>query len=51
MAKQRRTFDANFKLQAVRMIHDQGLSVSQVCKDMKFSETAVRCWLTQVRAE
>lgn len=51
MTKQRRTFDTNFKLQVVRMIHDQGLSVSQVCKDMKLGETAVRRWLSQVRAE
>ncbi len=51
MTKQRRIFDANFKLQVVRMIHDQGLSVSQICKDMKLGETAVRRWLTQVQAE
>ena len=51
MTKQRRTFDTNFKRQVVRMIHDQGLSVSQVCKDMNLGETAVRRWLSQVRAE
>jgi len=33
------------------MIHDQGLSVSQVCKDMNLGETAVRPWLSQVSAE
>lgn len=51
MTKQRRTFDTNFKRQVVCMIHDQGLSVSQVCKDMNLGETAVRRWLSQVRAE
>ncbi len=40
--KQRRTFDAEFKLQVVQMIRQQGLSVSDVCRDMKLGETAVR---------
>lgn len=45
--KQRRTFNAEFKLQVVQMIRDQGLSVGQVCGDMKLGETAVRRWLAQ----
>ena len=49
--KSRRTFDANFKLQVVRMVNVQGLSVSQVCKDMDLGESAVRRWLSQVDAE
>ncbi|MDP2226038.1 MAG: transposase, partial [Moraxellaceae bacterium] len=47
MSKQRRSFDASYKLEVVRMIVDQGLSVSQVCQDMKLGETAVRRWLSQ----
>jgi transposase len=31
----RRVFDANFKLQVVEMIRSQGLSIGQVCRDMK----------------
>ncbi|MGY0193859.1 IS3 family transposase [Leptothrix sp. BB-4] len=49
--KERRTFSAEFKLQVVQMIRDQGLSVSEVCRDMKLGETAVRRWLTQVDEE
>ena len=49
--KQRRTFDAEFKLQVVQMIRQQGLSVSDVCRDMKLGETAVRRWLAQVDEE
>lgn len=30
----RRAFDAAFKLQVVKMIREQGLDVSQVCKDL-----------------
>jgi len=33
------------------MIKEQGLSISQVCTDMKLGETAVRRWLKQVDAE
>jgi transposase len=51
MRKQRRTFDASFKLQVVKMIVDQGLTVLQVCQDMSLGETAVRRWLTQYEAE
>jgi transposase len=53
MTKQskRRAFDTSFKLQVVQMIKQQGLSVGQVCKDMKLGETAVRRWLTQFEAE
>lgn len=51
MNQKRRAFDANFKLQVVQMIKDQGLSVSQVCRDMNLGETAVRRWLKQVAAE
>ena len=51
MSQNRRTFDASFKLKVVQMIRDQGLSVGQVCRDMKLGDTAVRRWLTQFDAE
>ena len=49
--KQRRTFNAQFKLQVVQMIRDQGLSVGEVCRDMTLGETAVRRWLAQADEE
>ena len=33
------------------MIKAQGLGISQVCRDMKLGETAVRRWLGQFAAE
>lgn len=51
MKKQRRSFDASFKLQIVRMINDQGLTVLQICQDMNLVESAVRRWLKQYEAE
>ena len=47
----RRVFDASFKLQVVEMVRSQGLSISQVCKDMNLGETALRRWVAQVEAE
>ena len=40
-----------FKLQVVQMIRSQGLSIGNVCQDMKLCQTAVRRWLAQVDAE
>ena len=49
--RERRTFSAQFKLQVVQMIREQGLSVGDVCRDMKLGETAVRRWLAQADEE
>jgi transposase len=51
MTKKRRTFDDSFKLQVVKMIKDQGLTVTQVCQDLNIGETAVRRWVQQYEAE
>jgi len=47
----RRTFNADFKLQLVQMIREQGLNVGDVCRDMKLGETAVRRWLAPADEE
>ena len=47
----RRAFDAAFKLQVVKMVRDQGLSVGQVCKDLNLVDSAVRRWLAQFDEE
>lgn len=51
MTRKRRAFDTSFKLQVVKMIKEQGLSVPQVCRDMDLGETIVRNWLKQFDAE
>jgi transposase len=40
-----------FLLQVANMIVEQGVSVSQVCKDMKLAESAVRRWVAQLQSE
>ena len=49
--KERRVFDTTFKLEVVKLIKEQGVSISQVCTDMSIGETAVRRWVKQVEAE
>ena len=51
MRKKYRKFDANFKLEVVKMIKDQDMSVGQVCRDLDLGETAVRRWVHQYEAE
>jgi transposase len=51
MSQKRRVFDSAFKLEVVKMIQANGLSIPQVCQDMDVGETAVRRWLKQAEAE
>ena len=47
----RREFDASFKLEVVRMVKDQGLSIADVCRSMDLCETVIRRWIKQYQAE
>ena len=51
MAKQRKTFDTSLKLEVVRMIKAQGLSVQNVSETMSIGQTAIRRWVAQYGAE
>jgi transposase len=51
MTKRRRQFDTNFKLEVVRLIKEQGQSVSHVSQTMEVGETAIRRWVEQYEAE
>ena len=51
MARMRRKFDTSFKLEVVKMIKDQGLTVAEVCRSMDLGDTAVRTWVQQYEAE
>ena len=47
----RRSFDAEYKLQIIRMIREDGLSVTRVCREQGLVDSAVRRWLAQYDAE
>ena len=51
MARQRSNFDRGLKFDVVRMITEQGLSISHVNKTMDISVTAIRLWMEQYDAE
>jgi transposase len=51
MATKRRRFEASFKLEVARMVHEQGLSVEQVCRSTGAGRTAIRRWVAQLKAE
>lgn len=49
--RKRKTFSPELKLEVVRMIKEQGLSVQNVSESMSIGQTAIRRWLTQYGAE
>jgi transposase len=51
MRKQRKNVDVSVKLEAVRMIKEQGLSVRHVSQSIDVGETAIRRWLSQYENE
>lgn len=51
MKKQRRTVDPSVKLEVVRMIKEQGLSVRHVSQSVDVGQTAIRRWVSQYEAE
>ena len=40
----RRSYSREFKVQAVKMITEQGLSIREVSRDLGVSETVIRNW-------
>ena len=51
MTRQRRSFDPGFKLEIVKMIKEQGLSVQHVSESMSIGTSAIRRWVAQYAAE
>jgi transposase len=47
----RRQFDDDFKVQAVRLVLDEGKSVRAVARDLDLTETALREWVHRARAD
>ena len=47
----RRRFDDDFKAQAVRLVLDEGKSVTAVARDLDLTRTALHNWVEQARAD
>ena len=44
MAKARRTFTPEFKIQAVKLVTEQGKSVAEVARELDLGESMLRAW-------
>lgn len=49
--RQRRTFSAEFKMDAASLVLDQGYSVPEAARSMNVGETALRGWVDQLKIE
>ena len=47
----RRSYSREFKVQAVKMIAEQGLSIREVSRDLGVSETVIRNWKRKLAEE
>ena len=51
MSRQRRSFTPEFKLDAARLVVDQGYSVAEAARSLDVGTTAIRGWVKQLEAE
>ncbi len=52
MAKrQRRSFTPEFKFEAACLVLDESYSITEACRSLDISETVLRRWVDQLRAE
>jgi transposase len=49
--KARRSFSPEFRLEAASLVVDQGYSIPEACESMNVSDTAMRNWVKQLKAE
>ena len=48
---QRRKFSREFKLEAVRLVKDRGVSVAQAARDLDLHENVLRKWVREVSGD
>ena len=49
--ERRRTFSREFKLEAVKLVVERGVSVAQAAKDLDVHENVLRKWVRELRQE
>lgn len=47
----RRTFSREFKIEAVRLVRDRGVSVPQAARDLDVHETVLRKWVKELASD
>lgn len=48
---QRRKCSGEFKLEAVRLVKDRGVSVAQAARDLDFHKNVLRKWVRETSAD
>jgi transposase-like protein len=43
----RRKFSREFKLEAVKLVTERGVTVAQVCRDLELAESVLRRWMRE----
>jgi transposase len=51
MARQRRTYTHEFKVEAVKLVTEQGRSVAEAARSLGISENVLRSWKTSLQAQ
>ena len=51
MGATRRTFSREYKLEAVKLIRERGVSVAQVARDLDVHENVLRNWVKEFAAD
>ena len=47
----RRSFSREFKLEAVRLVRERGVSVLQACRDLEIGENVLRRWVKELSSD
>ena len=47
----RRQFSREFKVEAVKLVTERGVSVGQAARDLEVGETVLRRWVRELRAD
>ena len=51
MATRRRQFSQEFKLEAVRLVKERGVSAAQAARDLDVHENLLRSWVRELAAD
>jgi transposase len=46
----RRKFSREFKIEAVKLVTERGVSVAQACRDLELAESVLRRWMREANA-
>jgi transposase len=51
MARRRRTYTSEFKVEAVKLVTEKGYSVAEACRSLDIGETLLRSWMAALQEE